>query len=77
MNTALIRQILESLKIKRDIRFSSELNVEGIGVEKIVNIVKAVGGDEYLSGEGKGSLRYIQGNERIFEENKVKLTSEN
>ena len=30
--------------------------------------------DEYLSGMGKGSLRYIQGNERVFEENEIKLT---
>ena len=74
MNNAIINQILKSLKIKRKIQFSSELNVEGTGVTKIMNIIKAVGGDEYLSGMGKGSLRYIQGNERVFEENEIKLT---
>ena len=40
MNTALIRQILERLKIKTEILFSSELNAEGIGVKKIVMITE-------------------------------------
>jgi len=74
MNIALIQQILKILKIEKKIQFSSELNIEGIGLEKIVNIIKETGGDEYLSGDGIGSLRYIQGNERVFEENKIKLT---
>ena len=74
MNTALIQQILKILKIETRIQFSSELNTRGVGLEKIVSIIKEVNGDEYLSGEGIGSLRYIQGNERVFEENKIKLT---
>ena len=64
---------MKILKIEKKIQFSSELNIEGIGLEKIVNIIKKVGGDEYLSGDGMGSLRYIQGNEQVFEENKIKL----
>lgn len=73
MNTALIIKILDILNIKRDIRYSSELNVDGKGLEKIVNLVKEVGADEYISGQGKGSLRYITGNEKIFRENKINL----
>mgnify|MGYP000055245639 FL=1 len=73
MNTALIQQILKILKIETRIQFSSELNTRGVGLEKIVSIIKEVNGDEYLSGEGIGSLRYIQGNEKVFEENKIKL----
>ncbi len=74
MNTALIQQILKIFKIEKRIQFSSELNVKGTGLEKIINIIKEMGGDEYLSGTGVGSLRYIHGNEGVFEENKIKLT---
>jgi len=74
MNVSLIQQIFKILKIKKRIQFSSELNVKGAGLEKIINIIKDVGGNEYLSGKGIGSLRYINGNEKMFEENKIKLT---
>jgi hypothetical protein len=73
MNTALITQILDILNIKRDIRYSSELNVNGKGLEKIVNLIKMVEADEYVSGQGKGSLRYITGNEQIFKKNEINL----
>ena len=74
MNYFFIKQILDCLKIKRKIIISSNLNVEGTGIEKIINIVKQIKGDEYFSGEGKGSIRYVKGNEKQFEDNNIKLT---
>lgn len=73
MNTELIIQILKILNIEKNIKFSSELNVNGKGIEKIVNLINAVGADEYLSGQGKGSSRYIFQNEEIFTKNRIRL----
>jgi len=73
MNTELIIQILKILNIKKNIKFSSELGVKGKGIEKIINLINSVGSDEYLSGQGKGSSRYIVQNEEVFEKNEIKL----
>jgi len=74
MNFAFIKEILNILEIQKNIKFSSELGVDGLGTEKIINIIKAVNGNEYISGTGKGSSRYIIDNEEKFEKNSIKLS---
>ncbi|MCV0430399.1 MAG: WbqC family protein [Nitrosopumilus sp.] len=73
LNFAFIKEILDVLNIQKNIKFSSELGVEGTGTDKIINLIKAVNGDEYISGTGKGSSRYIIDNEIRFEDNNIKL----
>ena len=77
MNIAFIKQILEILEIDTKIIRSSELGVTEKGVKKIIGLVKAAEGDEYLSGQGKGSVRYVHGNEKEFQENNIQLKFQN
>ena len=51
-NVELIKRICAYLGIERRFVFSSDLNVPGKKEEKVLNIVKACGGDVYISGEG-------------------------
>ena len=73
LNISLIKEILRILKIEKQIVLSSKLGVEGEGLEKIINIIKAVNADEYFTGTGKGSSRYVIGNESNFEKNNIKI----
>jgi hypothetical protein len=52
LNIFLVKNILEMLGIEREIRWSSELPVEGKGSEYNVGLVKYLGGTVYLSGKG-------------------------
>jgi hypothetical protein len=73
LNISLIKEILRILKIEKHVVLSSELGVEGKGLEKIINIIKAVNADEYITGTGKGSSRYVIGNESNFKKNNIKI----
>lgn len=65
-NIPLIKSICEYLQFKTAFKLSSELHLENVSrSNKILNLLKAVKTDEYLSGIGEGSLRYI--NNREFE----------
>ncbi len=61
--------IAKSLGISPKIIMSSELNVPGKGQEKILNIVKKLGDNNYLSGMGALSYQVAE----VFEENNVRL----
>lgn len=50
LNVQLIRTICDYLKITTPIQFSTELNAIGSRTERLVNLVRAVGGSSYLSG---------------------------
>ncbi len=69
LNEYLIRNIAEFLDIKTKFIRSSELNIEGNATERLVNIVKAVGGDAYFS--GIQSKDYME--DHLFAENDIKL----
>lgn len=73
LNIALIKKILEILNIQTKIVRASELNIDSKGTKKIIDLVKSVGGTEYLSGIGKGSERYTLNNEKQFTDNNIKI----
>ena len=58
-NTMLIRLIANVMGLKTEIIRSSELNIKTKGEQKILDIIKKLGGDRYISGTGAGSKRYI------------------
>jgi len=73
LNMELINQIMNILGIKTEIQKSSEFNLNSNGIEKIIDLIKKVGGDEYLAGMGEGTKRYVSNNEKLFDENKINL----
>lgn len=70
-NLELICLVADWLEVAPEIILSSSLKVPGIGTEKILGIIKALGGDTYVSGTGNGSRRYV--NEETFAANNIKL----
>ncbi len=71
LNVELIKLIVSILKINTKLVFSSELKAEGGGTEKILNILKVLDADEYLTTHGPGAQRYLD--EDIFRKNSIKL----
>ncbi len=70
LNEYIIRNIVNILGIKIKFIRSSELDIKGTSTENLINIVKAVGGDTYLSGiHGKDYM-----DENKFRENGINLT---
>ena len=69
LNITLIKKITEILGLKTQFIVSSELNVEGVKTERLVNILKKIGADEYIT--GPGAKDYIEVNS--FKENDIKL----
>ena len=57
------------LDIKPKIVISSELGTEGRGQDKVINILKALGNNNYLSGMGAVSYQLNE----VFEKNKIDL----
>lgn len=73
LNLEIIYLIMNILKMKTKIVRSSELNVKACGTDKILGIIKKLNADEYLTGYGSGSRRYIEGKENLFEKNGIKI----
>ena len=71
LNISLIKVINNLLGINTGLIRSSEMNIENTGAEKILSILRRLGADQYISGEGKGSERYIA--EDDFRENSIEL----
>jgi len=69
LNTTLIKKIAGILGLQTKTVLSSELNIEGMKTERLVNMLKKIGADEYIS--GPGARDYIDVNS--FEENNIKL----
>lgn len=71
-NKSFIQLIKEKLGSPTRIICSSELGLGNLtGTEHILAILKTLGGDKYLTGEGKGSRRYLDSN--LFEEKGVNI----
>ncbi|WP_422479453.1 WbqC family protein [Pleomorphochaeta sp. DL1XJH-081] len=56
LNTNIIFRLLSRMEVSTSIKRSSDLHIQETGTERLVSIVKAFGGDTYLS--GKGGLHY-------------------
>ena len=52
LNVFMINFLIESFGIKKTIYFESDLKVEGVKTERIVNIGKVLKADTYISGQG-------------------------
>ncbi len=70
LNEFIVQKIADFLNIKMDFIKSSELEIKGESTERLVNIVKSVDGDTYIS--GIGAKDYLD--EDMFTESKISLT---
>ena len=71
LNIALINLIKDLLGIGTRLVLSSEMSIRSEGSRKIMAILRELNADCYLSGEGKGSKRYID--EEEFRQNNIEL----
>jgi len=72
LNIELINYFISVLKIKTKIIFSSDLNLNSVGSEKILDICKVCNAQTYLSGEL--GTNYL--NENIFKKERVEVIFE-
>ncbi|MDC0927995.1 WbqC family protein [Nitrosopumilus sp.] len=72
LNIALINYFILVLKIKTKITFSSDLNLDSTGSEKLLDICKKCDAQTYLSGEL--GVNYL--NEEIFKKEGIKIIFE-
>lgn len=75
LNIELIKYFLDALEWRGKIIYSSELDVQKSGSEKILGILQKLNATEYISGEGAGSTRYIS--EAEFAKKGIKLVWQN
>ena len=73
LNIELISYIVDILKIKTKIVKSSSIACEGSSTDLLINLCKAVGGNEYLSGFGGNNYQ----DEEKFKKNGIKLSCYN
>lgn len=71
LNRFIIKLISEYLGIKTKFVNSSEFKLKGDRVERLINILKDLGTDEYLS--GPAAKDYLTGHEHLFEDNNIVL----
>jgi len=68
-NIQLINHICVKLGIQKKMIFSSSLNINSKSTERIIEIIKKIGGNIYLSGHGAKSYQ----NESMFVKNNIEL----
>lgn len=73
MNISVIKLILKILKIDTKIVRSSNLGIKGSGTDKILDIIESVNANEYLTGEGEGSKKFVLNKEELFSDRGIKL----
>jgi len=73
LNVMIIKLFMKILNIRTMLAWSSEINVEETGTEKILAILEKLNGDKYLSGSGPGSTKYLAGKEKLFEEKGIEI----
>jgi len=73
LDVAFIYNLAEKLNMKREIKFSSELDVKGDQTERLVNICLKFRASEYLTGDA--ARNYID--ESLFQKNNIKLEFHN
>ncbi len=71
LNVELIKLIKKILGIDAKLLFSSQLKAEGKGEEKILNILKLLNADKYLTTQGPGAQRYA--NEEDFKKSNIEI----
>lgn len=71
LNQQSIKLISEFIGIKTKFVDSSEFDLRGDRVERLVNLIKDMGATEYLS--GPSARDYLKGNEQVFSDSNIKL----
>lgn len=72
LNVELIKYLLDSLHIDTEVVYCSELcGMEVSGADRIMFLLKKLEATHYVSGNGEGSMRYI--NEQEFKDNGIEL----
>jgi hypothetical protein len=71
LNVDLIKFILQQLNIKTKIIYSSDIETNKTGLDKILHILNELNATHYISGTGDGSKRYID--EKEFSNNNIEL----
>jgi len=52
LNIEMLKMFMRLLDIRTELRYESDLNVEGVRNERLINLCRAAGADVYLSGAG-------------------------
>jgi hypothetical protein len=71
LNHYLIKTISQKMGIKTTFRNAREFDLTGNRVERLVNIVSALGGTAYIS--GLAAQDYLAGKEHLFSDTKIEL----
>jgi hypothetical protein len=71
VNRFFIETISASIGIKTQFRDSSEFDLQGDRVERLVNLLKQAGSDTYIS--GPAAKDYLAGHEHLFSENNIQI----
>lgn len=72
LNQYLTKYICRNMDIQTKFEDSRSFDLTGDRVDRLIGIVKQLGGTEYIS--GKAAMTYMAGNEFKFEESNIKLT---
>ncbi len=72
-NVELIQLVIDYFHIETVVRKASDLQIEGVGTERLINIVSLFGGDTYLSGQGAATYQ----DEALFAKRGIQLVYTN
>ncbi len=72
LNQYLITSISQKMGITTTFRNAREFNIEGDRIARLVNIVTALKGTQYIS--GLAAQEYLSGNEYLFADQQIELT---
>ena len=73
LNVTIVQLLMKILGIDTKIVWSSKLGINKSGTEKILGIIEALGADQYLSGSGPGSTKYVYDKEELFKERGIQI----
>ena len=76
-NMEIIYAIMKILQIKVKIVMESELDIKSSSTQEILDILDTLNSKQYLTGNGSGSKRIIEGKENMFSERGIQIIYEN
>ena len=76
-NMEIIYAIMKILQIKVKIVMESELGIKSSSTQEILDILDVLNSKQYLTGDGSGSKRIIEGKEKMFSEREIQIIHEN
>jgi hypothetical protein len=68
---------MKILQIKVKIVMESELGIKSSSTQEILDILDVLNSKQYLTGDGSGSKRIIEGKEKMFSERDIQIIHEN